>query len=293
MSEGKRVISYCIYYGGSAQINDFNAIYETAHGFNRYLLGLSENITLRDKYFPGWEIYLYLEDWLKDDTAVKAIIDGAKDLKVIPFSTKIYEKRHHAAFERYRVLWDTDVKVSIIRDVDQLLTAEDARLVDEWYRWEHMTLTAMGGGFAFKRSSREPIDSMSYDTFVADVKKRGKIVGYYHDGRAFDEECITALSEILGFGPLYSARSREIITTFSEKTQCWRRKSNKRMLIRPNRYMLCKPFVMRRPKRLYPYSSNPSYTKEFILQGAYERYIFDACLERYYKKQYNYVGKVK
>lgn len=279
-----KVISYCLYYNGDV------AYISTNDMFNRYLLGLTENIKYRDRYFPGWEIHLYLEDWLVSDIAVQSAIMGVKDLKVVPFNIDRYDKLHYAAFERFRVLWDKAIDVAIIRDVDQLLTAEDARLVDEWcsqrqkfliYRWEHMTLTAMGGGFAFKRSKAgEPIDSTSYDEFVGKISA----TGVYDEGRGFDEQCITSLSEILRFGPVYGGRrSREVITTFS-RPGYWRSRLNGRMLIRPNNYMLGKPITIRRSAELSPYEGK--------LHNPYDQYLWDIAMYRYKRRMSLSASKV-
>ena len=243
----KKVISYCLY----SPYTEWSDVLVSE--FHRYIHGLEQNLKLRDRYFPSWIIYLYLDQTLVYDCEINEILKKANDVRVIPFFVNHRDPSangmiNHHAVQRYKVLWDKSVDVCIIRDIDQLLTAEDAKLVNSWidgtnylylvYKWSRMTLFAMGGGFGQRRVRGHHliIDLFPYDELVSDCLDRYSNSDIaFSRGRGFDEYCMTVL-ERMGAFPLFT-----VCRIVTEHGAHWY--NGRKVLIRSNNHMLNKPYA--------------------------------------------------
>ncbi len=227
----ERVISYCL-YSTISPINIWNC--HSVKKFHTYLYGLKQNLKFCQKNLPGWTVYLYLSQDLQNDYEILHIIRDYQNIIKIKLFKQIYygNEAHIHAFERYRVLWDTNVQLAVIRDIDQLLTLLDFSFIVAFelsnkryliYRETNMDLLAMGGGFTAKLTLRkkigtEPVTHIHYglaknfDEFTNSMIDLLYGMGDYEYGcmsqdktdvmysRGFEEYCISIMARILGFG---------------------------------------------------------------------------------------------
>lgn len=154
-----RVISWCLF---------FNKLH--VDRLSEYLTGLRYNRRAARLWFPGWECRLYYDEHSLSEypeilTYVKKICGvGYPEIKLIPC-----EKGYIATSERYRPFFDENVEVTIVRDIDSILSKIDADFVNEWinnsnckilaYREHKMTGNSfMGGGISIKGVFNKQVD---------------------------------------------------------------------------------------------------------------------------------------
>lgn len=231
-SSRERVISYCL-YSTISPTNIWNR--HAVEKFHTYLYGLKQNLKFCRKNLLGWTVYLYLSEDLQNDYEVMHILRGYQDIIKIKLFKQIYygNNAHIHAFERYRVLWDTNVQLAVIRDIDQLLTLLDFSFIVAFeqsnkryliYREINMDLLAMGGGFTAKLTLRKQTGhehlithihyglAKDYDAFTNSMIDLLYGMGDHEYGcmsqdtinvmhsRGFEEYCISIMARILGFG---------------------------------------------------------------------------------------------
>lgn len=146
----KKVISWCLYIG------------DREDRIPEYLVGLRINQRAAKKWFPGWELRLYMDKNVKYRQDIyNYVLDVAKyggtEIKVIEV-----DGTTNRTFDRYRPFFEKDVDVTIARDIDSILSKKDAELVEEWltdershvlkYREYKMSKNMpMGGGIGIKK----------------------------------------------------------------------------------------------------------------------------------------------
>ena len=108
-SQGKRVISYCLYGGNE-----------------RYAGGAIRNLPLAAKYFPGWEVRIYHDESVPE-TVLGPLRSLGANLVLMSGSGKI-----EGMFWRFHVAADPDVDIYIVRDSDSRLSEREAAAVQEW-----------------------------------------------------------------------------------------------------------------------------------------------------------------
>jgi hypothetical protein len=116
----KKVVSFCIYEAPK----EWEEIMNT--NFNKYIVGLDENVNLIEQFYPDWYIYLYHNSEF-DVSKVKHLKKNKK------FETKlITDKSLNAMQWRFLPNDDKDVELFIVRDVDSRITEREKVSVDEW-----------------------------------------------------------------------------------------------------------------------------------------------------------------
>ena len=156
----RNVISYCYF----VKRHKDASLYRDRH--YEYLLGLLFNLVARDKYFPGWWIYVYVDDIVLQET--NQVIDEHKNIDALahadarrlfldiltPLITKnddslrikiIYRKFQNnwiSTTWRFLPFSQTDTAaddkshttVCMVRDLDSILTLTDAQHVERFIK---------------------------------------------------------------------------------------------------------------------------------------------------------------
>jgi hypothetical protein len=116
----KKVVSFCLYKAPEKWEEVMNT------NFNKYIVGLEENINLVQKYYPGWFVYLYHNEEF-DITKIEHLRKFEK------FETKlITDKSLNAMQWRFLPNDDEDVELFIVRDSDSRITEREQVSVNEW-----------------------------------------------------------------------------------------------------------------------------------------------------------------
>lgn len=156
---GIRVISWCLF---------FSPLH--IGRLSEYLVGLRYNRRAARLWFPGWECRLYydeksLEKYPEILNYVKKVCNmGYPEIKMIPC-----EKGYLVTSERYRPFFEENVEVSIVRDIDGVLSKIDADFVIDWLNNSNCKVLAykeykmaenyfMGGGTSVKGSFNKNLD---------------------------------------------------------------------------------------------------------------------------------------
>lgn len=99
----------------------------------RYLIPLRENLRIQQHLYPGWSMWVYLDDSVPENYRRLLRSGGAR---------LIVNKLNRNEAPARRLLWRFDVvhapgvKRFLIRDADSLLTVKECVAVDEWTRSE-------------------------------------------------------------------------------------------------------------------------------------------------------------
>jgi hypothetical protein len=139
----RKVISWCLY------VDNFSRLPE-------YLAGLRCNQRAARWYFPDWKLRLYVNGSLCVKEFVNEVAQfGSPEIELVPCRDGA-----NPMVERFRVFLDDSVDVSIVRDLDGILSKQDACRVNAWldddqsnvlaYREHEMSYKAMGGGIGIK-----------------------------------------------------------------------------------------------------------------------------------------------
>ncbi len=138
-----RIISWSLY---------INSKY--IHRLGEYLFGLKCNIQAAKKWVPTFKCRLYYHSSVQDNLNIwQYVVDLCKDVEMI----KVREG-YPTETERYRPLFE-DHEVTIVRDIDSILSKTDADYVNEWlqssskifyYSEYMMDHKPMGGGVGVK-----------------------------------------------------------------------------------------------------------------------------------------------
>lgn len=118
----KKVISFCLW--GADE---------------RYVVGLMENIKLAEKFYPGWECYIYI----RGDSLSVRLLDFFKTKNHIKIITKNEDYAKKSMLWRLEPIMDESVDVFISRDVDTRIQLREVMAVEEWLRDETKTLHIM------------------------------------------------------------------------------------------------------------------------------------------------------
>lgn len=160
---------------------------EWSHRNHEYLLGALANIQERDKHFPEYTLEYYIDQNLSDLAVVK-YISLQKSVSII---WKTYIDFATSVQWRYERLHKDHEKDDIIlfRDVDSVLTALDAKIVNEWlqesnypiltYKEYKMKYLCAGGGL-----------SINYNIMNHTLKPTDEDEKNNRDSRALDEKMI-------------------------------------------------------------------------------------------------------
>lgn len=116
----KKVVSFCLYKAPDKWEEVMNT------NFNKYIVGLEENINLIQKYYPGWFVYLYHNPEF-DTTKIEHLN------KFGNFETKLVtDKSLNAMQWRFLPNDDKEVELFIVRDADSRITEREQVSVNEW-----------------------------------------------------------------------------------------------------------------------------------------------------------------
>lgn len=153
-----KVISWCFY------VNPSNI-----KRLPEYLVGLKANKIAARWWFNDWKCRLYydplnLENYPEVGEYVKEICQN--DLPVIEMIP--VRKNYPLITERYLPFFEKDIQVSIVRDIDSILSYTDSCIVNKWltesdskvlrYLEYKMKLFTMGGGIAVRGSFPPELD---------------------------------------------------------------------------------------------------------------------------------------
>ena len=127
-----------------------------------YLIGLRYNVKAAEKWFPDWELRLYIDKSVQNNLVLKSFVQKiATSSKTHPIQLIQCRDGLNPMVERYRPLVDQTIDVCITRDVDSILSKSDMEKVESWlmddnsdvlrYR-EHKQSEngGMGGGIGIK-----------------------------------------------------------------------------------------------------------------------------------------------
>lgn len=178
-----KIITWCLYIDKEHERSE-----STILRFPEYLCGLKMNIEAAALWFPGWELRLYVDEpSLQSEPSVWKLVRELTQahVKVIPC-----RPGRHPMTERYRPFVEEPHGVCVVRDIDSILSATDAKLIKQWmendysdvlqYKEKEMWLSPMGGGIAVKLHR---LASPRPDSFAAVPKALG---------RGFDEPALTS-----------------------------------------------------------------------------------------------------
>ena len=146
-----KVISWCFFVN-----------LENISRLGEYLVGLKCNQRAARWWFPGWQCRLYYDaKGLSCFQIIKTYIEnicnnGTPAIEMLPV-----REGYPSINERYRPLFDPNVSVCIVRDIDSILSKPDADRVNDWlnnstckvlkYREHYMRPDyVMGGGICVK-----------------------------------------------------------------------------------------------------------------------------------------------
>lgn len=141
-----------------------------------FLYGALVNTFQCKEYFPDWTMRLYY-----DDSVPKEFIDKLKTLENVEF-VHVEKDGTYGTFWRFLPLFEKDVDMVLVRDVDSRINWRDARCVEEWVdsgkkclivrdHDEHYKTKIMAGMFGIKGGL----------PFVPEFKKYSMIHNYTSD----------------------------------------------------------------------------------------------------------------
>ena len=97
----------------------------------KYIVGFKKLIETRDKYFPTYSIWLYIDETVPLDHETRVLAHATPNVEVKYFSFP-NQPVHVKCGARLLVLHDNTVEVALIRDLDAPLTALDAEYVTDF-----------------------------------------------------------------------------------------------------------------------------------------------------------------
>lgn len=209
-----KVISWCFY---------FDCV--NVSRFAEYLVGLKCNQRAARFWFPDWHCRLYYDaESVKDHPCIWNFIrdvcmNGSPQIELIP-------KRldYPIMTERYRPFFEPGISVTIVRDIDSVLSKVDADCVNKWfyessshilqYREIKMGLDyVMGGGIGF-RGSLDPLEEIKY---IQRLNSHGGVptspTNKKSTVRGYDEEILSFFIR-----DKFSLDDRKIVTTRMTQT---------------------------------------------------------------------------
>lgn len=123
-----------------------------------YLYGLRANHMASKLWFKDYELWLYIDKSVKEHDYLMKYISSFTEPS---FVIKDCSPKHHPMFERYRPMIDDSVDITVCRDIDSVLSKEDADNINAFieredkdvfcYQEYMMSLWSMGGGFCIKK----------------------------------------------------------------------------------------------------------------------------------------------
>lgn len=154
-----KIISWCLFVGSLDRLPE-------------YLIGLKCNQRAARRWFPGWELWLYIDESIKTNLEVYEFVKeiaefGFPEIKLIDCFPN-----SNPMIQRYRPVYEKDV-IFIVRDLDSILSKSDADLVNAWVENEQSDILryreymmssglTMGGGYGLKTKSVNA-DIISFD----------------------------------------------------------------------------------------------------------------------------------
>ena len=93
----------------------------------KYLRGVFDNYLAIEKYFPGWQMVIFVDDTVPED-----MLNEIKKLKIEVVHEPSGQSSMDKLVWRFKPLdWDKSGRV-LIRDVDSVITKKEAELIDQW-----------------------------------------------------------------------------------------------------------------------------------------------------------------
>lgn len=93
----------------------------------KFILGAINNLGLADYYYPGWKCRIYC--------GVDVPVHGRQQLQDAGFQVYLRAAKfgkHDGLFWRFEPIFDPQVEVTLVRDLDSRLNPREAAAVEEW-----------------------------------------------------------------------------------------------------------------------------------------------------------------
>jgi hypothetical protein len=154
-----KIISWCLFV-------------ERLDRLPEYLAGLKCNQRAARRWFPGWELWLYIDESVKKNLEVYEFVNEVAEFGFPEIKLIDCHPNANPMIQRYRPVYEKD-SIFIVRDLDSILSKADADLVNEWVgneqsdilRYQEYMMSScltMGGGYGLKTKSVN-VDIISFD----------------------------------------------------------------------------------------------------------------------------------
>lgn len=159
-----KVISFVLYYNKEYLLGHTRFILE-------YLSGLVLNaINIADK-LPDWEMWVYVDTTAWDHQLCRMIVKWLLKKGLIKMKL-IEDISVNRMTSRYSPAYDPNVEITVVRDIDSVMTDLDFELIKEWENRDERVLRyheykmgegwCMGGGFGVKGTIKKMESSSKY-----------------------------------------------------------------------------------------------------------------------------------
>lgn len=127
-----KVLSFCLFDSSK---------YKTQHDFGnmeKYVLGAVRNATIKNDYFPDWEMRVYCDNDLNIDNVKKLEKLNVNVINIEKQIDDIYYPKYENSNTVYGMFWrfvpasDTNVEYFVSRDCDSRFSEREVCAVNEW-----------------------------------------------------------------------------------------------------------------------------------------------------------------